>query len=118
MGRLIGVVFLGLLSLSVQAQDKNKKATFEVKGNCGMCEARIEKAAINVTGVKYAAWDVSEKMLTLILNEKKCSPQQVMQAVALVGHDTDLFKAEDSVYEKLPACCKYRDSESVHMDHH
>jgi len=41
-----------------------------------------------------------------------------MQAVALVGHDTDLFKAEDSVYEKLPACCKYRDSESAHMDHH
>lgn len=118
MGRLIGVVLLGLMSLSLQAQDKNKKVTFEVKGNCGMCEERIEKAAIHVSGVKYAAWDMSEKMLTLILNEKKCSPEEVMQAVAAVGHDTELFKAQDSVYEKLPACCKYRDAESEHMDHH
>ena len=118
MGRLIAVVFLGLLSLSVQAQDKNKKVIFEVKGNCGMCEDRIEKAALGVAGVKYADWDVSAKHLTLILNEKKCTPDQVKHAVAAVGHDTDLVKAADSVYDKLPACCKYRDAESSQMDHH
>lgn len=118
MGRLIGVVLLGLMSLSLQAQDKNKKLTFEVKGNCGMCEDRIEKAALGVVGVKYADWDVTAKQLTLIINEKKCTPEQVKNAVAAVGHDTDLFKAADSVYNKLPACCKYRDAESAHMDHH
>ena len=27
------------------------------------------------------------------------------------------FQAADSVYEKLPDCCKYRDPASMHMDH-
>lgn len=118
MGKLATVVILSFMSLSLQAQEKNKKTSFEVKGNCGMCEARIEKAALGVSGVKYASWDVSAKELTLILNEKKSSEDQVKMAIAAVGHDTDKFKANDSVYNKLPACCKYRDAESAHMDHH
>jgi copper chaperone CopZ len=118
MGKLATIVVMSFMAISLQAQDKNKKTSFEVKGNCGMCEDRIEKAALGVQGVKYAAWDVSEKELTLILNEKKCSEDQVKKAIAEVGHDTDKFKATDSAYNKLPACCKYRDAESTHMDHH
>ena len=28
-------------------------------------------------------------------------------AVAKVGHDTDMHKATDEAYNKLPSCCKY-----------
>jgi hypothetical protein len=27
--------------------------------------------------------------------------------LALVGHDTEKYKAEDKVYDGLPGCCKY-----------
>ena len=45
----------------VFAADKTEK--FEVKGNCGMCEKRIEKAALSVDGVLAADWDKETKMI-------------------------------------------------------
>ena len=33
---------------------------------------------------------------------------QIHKAIARVGHDTDLVKATQKVYNKLHGCCKYR----------
>ncbi|USD24812.1 heavy-metal-associated domain-containing protein [Flagellimonas marinaquae] len=118
MKRLLSIfVFLLISAGALHAQDKNKKDNFEVKGNCGMCKARIEKASIKLKGVKYASWDVESKELSVIYNEAKCSLSNIKEAISKVGHDTDEFTADDKVYEKLPACCKYRDPNSMLMDH-
>lgn len=115
---LTAVLLLGLqLNAQEKGKDKNKKTTFEVKGNCGMCKSRIEKAAIKVKGVKYVNWDIPSKQLTLIMDENKCSTLDVKKAIALVGHDTDSTKADSTTYNKLPPCCKFRDPNSAHMDH-
>ena len=117
MNRLILTVLLISLSATIHAQDRNKKVSFEVHGNCEMCKARIEKAAIKVKGVKYAQWDIPSKEISIIFNEKKCALDDIKRSIAAVGHDTEGFQAADSVYEKLPDCCKYRDPASMHMDH-
>ncbi|MCM5663425.1 heavy-metal-associated domain-containing protein [Galbibacter mesophilus] len=106
-----------LMSLLMSAQEKNKKETFLVSGNCGMCESRIEKAAIKVKGVKYASWDIQSNELTIIFNERKCQLKEIKKAIAEVGHDTEEIKASDENYEKLPACCLYRDPKSKEMMH-
>ncbi|MEQ8218005.1 MAG: heavy metal-associated domain-containing protein [Arenibacter sp.] len=113
------IICLLLINTSVQgySQDKNKKVSFEVKGNCAMCKARIEKASLKVKGVKYVNWDIASKQLTLILDENKCAPLDVKKAIARVGHDTDSAKADDSTYNDLPPCCKFRDPASIHLDH-
>ncbi|WP_394343583.1 heavy-metal-associated domain-containing protein [Arenibacter aquaticus] len=116
-GKIIWMASILLVSVQLNAQDKNKKVSFEVKGNCGMCKARIEKAALKVKGVKYVNWDIPSKKITLILDENKCSPMDVRKAIALKGHDTDSTKADIKTYNNLPACCKYRDPNSIHMDH-
>ena len=72
-----------------------------------MCETRIEKAAMGVKGVIKADWDQKTKELTLTYNQKKTNVATVQQAIAKVGHDTGKFKADDKVYNALPACCKY-----------
>jgi len=110
-------ILLVSVQLNAQEMDKNKKVSFEVKGNCGMCKARIEKAALKVKGVKYVNWDIPSKKITLILDENKCSPMDVKKAIALKGHDTDSTKADNKTYNSLPACCKYRDPNSIHLDH-
>lgn len=117
--KIIWITSILLVSVQLNAQDKdkNKKVSFEVKGNCGMCKARIEKAALKVKGVKYVNWNIPSKKITLILDENKCSPMDVRKAISLKGHDTDSTKAEDKIYNSLPACCKYRDPSSIHMDH-
>lgn len=113
-----------LLSLTLSAQEKpktkllkNKKETFEVKGNCEMCKARIEKAALTVKGVKYALWDIPTDQITIIRDENKCSQMDVQKAIAGVGHDTKEVKANDEVYKNLAFCCQYRDGNGKHSDH-
>ncbi len=94
----------------VFAQAKTEK--FEVKGNCGMCENRIEKAAKSVEGVSSADWNQETKILEVAFDESKTTVHKVQMAIAKVGHDTPMHKASDEVYENLPGCCKYERANS------
>ncbi|WP_291860686.1 heavy-metal-associated domain-containing protein [Marinilabilia sp.] len=87
------------------AQSKTEK--FEVKGNCGMCEIRIEKAANSVEGVTSSDWNKETGMMIVTYDEGKTNIHHIHMAIVKVGHDTNMNKAPDDVYEKLPGCCKY-----------
>jgi len=104
--KMLSLAVMFLLGTSmVFAQAKTEK--FEVKGNCGMCENRIEKAAKSVDGVSAADWNKETKMLEVSFDESKTSVHKVQMAIAKVGHDTPMHKATDEVYNALPGCCKY-----------
>lgn len=109
------IVFFSVLFVSeANAQDKPKKVQtieFEVRGACGMCKERIE-GAMDYKGVKFAEWDKHKQQLKVVFNTKKITEQKLHELVAKVGHDTSKIKAQDSVYEELPECCHYRDSDS------
>ncbi len=113
---LLTVFLIG--SAAIFAQSKTEK--FEVKGKCGMCETRIEKAANSVEGVSKADWEQESMMATVVFNESKTSLDAIQKAIAEVGHDAGKHKASDEVYDKLPGCCKYDRSESKNDkdDHH
>ncbi len=106
------IMFLLILSLgflvTAQEKDKNKEAQFKVNGTCKMCKKRIEKAAFSVKGVKSANWNIEQKEINLIIDETKCSLDDVKKAIANVGHDVVGLSAANDVYEKLHSCCKYR----------
>jgi copper chaperone CopZ len=109
--KVLSLVSMFLLGTSmVFAQAKTEK--FEVKGNCEMCENRIETAAKSVDGVSEADWDKETKMLELSFDESKTSAQKVQMAISKVGHDTPMHKAKDEVYNALPGCCKYDRTEA------
>jgi Cu(I)/Ag(I) efflux system membrane fusion protein len=88
--------------------DKNTEASFKVSGNCEMCKARIEKAAKSVRGLNNAVWDMQTKTIRVEYNEKETRPDDIQRAIAKSGHDTEKFKADDTVYNSLPGCCLYR----------
>ena len=85
----------------------NKTEKIKVKGNCGMCETRIEKAVNAVEGVSKADWNKETKILEVAFDDAKTTTDKIEIAVAKVGHDTPHHKAPDEVYEKLPDCCLY-----------
>lgn len=85
----------------------NKTGKIEVKGNCGMCETRIEKTVKSIDGVSKADWSQETKMLEVTFDDAKTSIDKIEMAVAKVGHDTPHHKASNEVYNKLPDCCKY-----------
>lgn len=96
-----------MLMVSVIAFAGNKTEKFKVYGNCGMCETRIEKAAKGVEGVSKADWNKETKMIEVTLDDAKTDVHKVHMAIAKVGHDTEMHKAKNEVYDKLPDCCKY-----------
>lgn len=113
--RTFSFFILVLLTQLVIAQT-DSVAVFDVLGNCGMCKKRIETAA-KISGVEAAVWDTKTQKITVKYDTKKVSLNKVHQAIAAVGHDTPLVKAEDEVYEKLHECCLYeRDNNSKDVD--
>ncbi|MCR9263402.1 MAG: heavy-metal-associated domain-containing protein [Flavobacteriaceae bacterium] len=117
MKTILFAVFTVMLVSIGHGQEKNKSVTFEIKGNCGMCKNRIEKAAIKIKGVKFTSWNADTKEFHAIIDERKCSISDIKKRIAEVGHDSEGFTAPDEVYDNLPECCKYRDPASIHMDH-
>lgn len=113
-GTMKNLIFL-LLSLfslvSFRSDDLQKilvKKNVIVEGVCGMCKARIEKAAFSEKGVKSASWSSESKQLTLIFDQAKTTLEKVQYSIAEVGHDSPPFIATDEAYEGLPMCCRYK----------
>ena len=91
--------------MTLFAQSKTEK--FKVYGNCGMCEKRIETAAKSVEGVSAADWNTETKMIEVSFDTTKTDVHKIHMAIAKAGHDTEMHKATDEAYNKLPGCCHY-----------
>ncbi len=83
-------------------------AEIYVGGSCDMCTDRIENAAGAIEGVTAASYDLEKQELHLHYLDGVTSIDAISQVLASVGHDTDLHKADDVVYNALPGCCHYR----------
>lgn len=105
-------VSLALFTLSfVCAQNsKDKKIEFKVTGNCGMCKKTIEASLKGKPGIKSASWNKDTKMMTISFDPSKISEDQIHQAIADSGYDTEKKKASDKAYNNLPGCCQYERS--------
>jgi len=99
-------LFLGM-GISTTFGQTTKTEKFKVYGNCGMCKARIEKAAKTVDGVTVADWNKETKLMEVTFDASKTTAENIQKAISAVGHDTEKFKADDKVYQDLPGCCHY-----------
>ncbi len=99
------------ISLQSNSQNTVKKRTLKdslkVSGLCESCKKRIEKAAKSIKGVSSAQWNAATNLL-IYTYTGIVKKQDVSNAILKVGHDTELGRAPDDIYNALPACCKYR----------
>ncbi len=105
-----------LTILSTPLFSQVKTDTIKVYGNCGMCKKRIEKAA-KTEAVSSAAWSPDTKSMTITYDATKITLEEIQKKIAAVGHDTEMFKADDKVYEKLPGCCLYERKSTATKNH-
>ena len=89
-------------------QQGDTHAHLQVSGSCEMCGARIEKAGKKVKGVSSISWDRQAQMIHVNYNPQTTTLETISKAIAKSGHDTEMDKADDRAYNKLPKCCKYR----------
>jgi hypothetical protein len=113
------IIIFSLLSAFVvagniaEARLMDSQAKFKALGNCGMCQKRIEKS-LTIKEVSSAWWDKKSKLLTVKYDASAITLDSLQQRVAAIGHDTEKFKAPDTVYESLPGCCLYRNDKHSH----
>jgi len=105
---IITILLFASMSFIAQNSKSVITQTLNVRGNCGQCKERIE-SAVDVKGVKYAEWNKKTQVLTITYKPSVISIDEIKTKILNVGHDVDTLKANDSVYDKLPDCCKYRD---------
>lgn len=101
------ILILAGFILSWSAYAQTKTDTIYAKGNCGHCKERIEEAVHKIKGVSEATWDPTYARLICVYNTTETSNSAIQKVMAAIGHDTDLYRADDKVYKNLPACCKY-----------
>ena len=99
--------------LALAGNRNNVTHKYNVNGVCEQCKKRIENAAY-IKGVKYAGWNVETHNLTLKYDSTKTTPEIILKSISKAGHDSELFKATDEDYNKLPTCCRYRSGIKMH----
>lgn len=114
--KIVAILFFACLSFQSAFSQSDKLERFKdrnlitshikVYGECGTCKNRIEKA-LRVPGITVAKWNSDDQFLTVQYNKTKINLDQIHGLVAAVGHDTGKVKAADSVYQRLPDCCRY-----------
>lgn len=109
---LLSLIGLTLLHISAIAQQSDTTVQITVQGNCDQCKDRIESAA-KLNGVTNAVWDEETKKLSLTYNPVLVTLERIEKKIVSVGHDVEQLKADEKVYKKLPACCKYRKVENA-----
>jgi copper chaperone CopZ len=94
---------------TIQAQGKEVVSdTISVMGICGMCEERIENAAL-IKGVKKVEWSSETETLVVLYRPDKVSIEEIAWELAEVGHDNEYYTCTDEQYDKVHTCCKYRE---------
>jgi len=103
---IMAIAILCILS-NAKAQIKNPTTdSAKVYGNCGMCKSKIEKAA-NQKNISQAVWNEETGMAVITFDATKTSKDDILKKIALVGYDSNSFKATEATYNKLPGCCQY-----------
>ena len=99
--------FLLLFFVSSAKKPKYQKEDFKVWGKCDMCKTLIEKTVKSIEGIKTARWNVVNGKMKVKFNPELTNLDDIHKAIALVGYDTELYKATDESYNNLHFCCKY-----------
>ncbi len=106
------IVFLGALSITLFAQDRNvprateKNNTFilEVDFHCGGGKNRLEKGLGELKGVKKVEADLKTKKITVIHNSEVINTEDIVLAIEKIGHRTEY--TPDDV--KIQHACTHR----------
>lgn len=113
---LLAVVVFSFSSAYSQANIKDSSVSFKVFGNCIECKQRIENA-LKLKGIDSAEWNVQTKMLALTYDPSKIDLKKIRSKILAAGHDLETAKASDAVYNTLPSCCRYRDTNDNGLTH-
>lgn len=106
LNRLLSVVCIAFFFMLFAACGRKVQSSFWVEGSCDSCKVVIETAALAVSHLDSAAWDVSRSMLKVSYDTTRVSLDTIQMALARAGFSTQYFPADEAARQKLPLCCR------------
>ena len=95
-----------MFSPAIKAQKGTAELKVKTSAVCEMCKETIEKELAFEKGVKKSTLDVPSKIVTVVYNPDKTTPEKIRKAISNAGYDADEIPANPKSYKKLDACCK------------
>jgi len=71
-----------------------------------MCKNSIEKAG-NVKKVSKVDWSQETMLATISFDTIKTNQEDILKRIALIGYDSEVFRAPDIIYARLSGYCQY-----------
>ena len=104
---LLSSIVTMFVLITTPAKSQNETSV-EIKTSaiCDMCKETIEKALAFEKGIKKSNLDVDSKIVTVVYNPKKTTPEKIRLAISNAGYDADDLAANQKAYKKLEDCCK------------
>jgi periplasmic mercuric ion binding protein len=102
------ILTAALLLIGVSAAAQKNMDTLDVKSTaiCDMCEKTIETELIYEKGVQKVAVDLDNATVQVVYDNKKTTPEKIRTAISQLGYMADGIPADETAWNKLPACCK------------
>ncbi len=99
------IAFIFFISFGLKAQNE---ISIWVDGSCETCQGRIEKAALQISGVNTATWNLESQLLTVDVSDD-FDKENLLIHLSEVGYDTKSYKASHQTVENYNFCCSYID---------
>lgn len=81
------------------------EARFFTEGNCQECGEKIVDVLEDLPGLKKASWDLGTKQTSVVYDGEAITLDEIQQALADQGFNTQFFDGQPSKKQSLPACC-------------
>lgn len=85
---------------------KGHQIDIQTSAICEMCQHAIEYDLTFAKGVKSADLNLDNKVVTIVYNQDKITPEELRTRITKVGYHADYMARDSIAYENLPMCCK------------
>ena len=99
-------ITVSLLFLCVSFNAQTDTVRIQTSAICETCKKTLEHDLSFEKGVKNSELDIDSKILTVVYNAEKTTPEKIRIAVTKSGYDADSLHADAKAYKRLPECCK------------
>ncbi len=111
MRTIFSITLLGLAILAWAQKAPIKvadgyKVEIQTSAICVMCKEALEYDLTFEKGVKNAVLNLDDKVMTVVFNPKKTSPDVIRKRITKVGYHADTLARDPEAYKNLPMCCQ------------
>jgi len=111
---MVLMIALTSFSFHAAAQSDGKSQEVVIKteiycshcGHCATCRPQIEDALFAITGVKQAKLNIAEQTITVSINPKKTSEEDIITAILSNGYAANGVQPTSEAHAKLEDCCQ------------